>query len=115
MIPAEGLLGQPNSDSSSPSLPQPWMNHAGASVSATMRCDSGPRDRRTDFLGRGLLAFKLKHGSRNSSNLGSYCYMREVSLRGKGGTSLVAQRPPANVGDAGLIPDPGRSHMPWSN
>ena len=22
---------------------------------------------------------------------------------------------PANAGDMGLIPDPGRSHMPWSN
>ena len=33
------------------------------------------------------------------------------------GTSLVAQwlRPPANAGDTGSIPGPGRSHMPWSN
>ena len=22
---------------------------------------------------------------------------------------------PANAGDMGLIPDPGRSHMPWNN
>ena len=30
-----------------------------------------------------------------------------------GGT--VAKNPPANAGDTGLIPGPGRSHMPWSN
>ena len=30
-----------------------------------------------------------------------------------GGT--VVKNPPANVGDAGLIPGPGRSHMPRSN
>ena len=23
--------------------------------------------------------------------------------------------PPANAGDTGLIPGPGRSHVPWSN
>ena len=27
----------------------------------------------------------------------------------------VAKNLPASVGDTGLIPDPGRSHMPWSN
>ena len=25
------------------------------------------------------------------------------------------KNPPASAGDTGLIPDPGRSHMPWSN
>ena len=25
------------------------------------------------------------------------------------------KNPPANVGDTGSIPGPGRSHMPWSN
>ena len=30
-----------------------------------------------------------------------------------GGT--VVKNPPANVGDTGSIPGPGRSHMPWSN
>ena len=30
------------------------------------------------------------------------------------GGSLV-KNPPANAGDTGSIPDPGRSHMPWSN
>ena len=28
---------------------------------------------------------------------------------------LVVKNPPANAGDTGSIPDPGRSHMPWSN
>ena len=27
----------------------------------------------------------------------------------------VVKNPPAKAGCAGLIPDPGRSHMPWSN
>ena len=30
-----------------------------------------------------------------------------------GGT--VVKNPPANAGDVGSSPDPGRSHMPWSN
>ena len=30
-----------------------------------------------------------------------------------GGT--VVENPPANSGDTGLSPAPGRSHMPWSN
>ena len=30
-----------------------------------------------------------------------------------GGT--VVKNPPANAGDAGSSPGPGRSHMPWSN
>ena len=25
----------------------------------------------------------------------------------------VAENPPANAGDTGWIPGPGRSHMPW--
>ena len=27
----------------------------------------------------------------------------------------VVKNPPANEGDMGLSPDPGRSHMLWSN
>ena len=27
----------------------------------------------------------------------------------------VVKNPPANAGDTGLSPGPGRSHMPWSN
>ena len=30
-------------------------------------------------------------------------------------SSLVIKNPPVCVGDAGLIPGPGRFHMPWSN
>ena len=30
-----------------------------------------------------------------------------------GGT--VVKNPPANAGDTGLSPGPGRSHMPWSS
>ena len=27
----------------------------------------------------------------------------------------VVKKPPANAGDTGLSPGPGRSHKPWSN
>ena len=27
----------------------------------------------------------------------------------------LKKNPPANTGDTGLIPGPGRSHMPWGN
>ena len=27
----------------------------------------------------------------------------------------MVKNPPANAGDIGLSPGPGRSHMPWSN
>ena len=27
----------------------------------------------------------------------------------------VVENPPANAGDMGSIPGPGRSHMPWGN
>ena len=29
--------------------------------------------------------------------------------------SSVVKNPPANAGDTGSIPDPGRSHVPWRN
>ena len=28
---------------------------------------------------------------------------------------VVVKNPPVNAGGTGLIPGPGRSHMPWSN
>ena len=35
---------------------------------------------------------------------------------GKGYTGdSVVKNAPASAGDMGSIPDPGRSHMPWSN
>ena len=30
-------------------------------------------------------------------------------------SGAVVKNPPANAGDTGSIPGPGRSHMPWSN
>ena len=44
------------------------------------------------------------------------CSSRDTIKRVKGfpgGT--VVKNPPANAGDTGLSPGPGRSHMPWSN
>ena len=44
----------------------------------------------------------------------NYIHFKMVRM----GVSLVAQgrkSPPTNERDIGSIPDPGRSHMPWSN
>ena len=43
----------------------------------------------------------------------SYCQIA-FHCRDFPGGALV-KNPPANAGDTGLIPGPGRSHMPWSN
>ena len=57
------------------------------------------------------------------SMLGSNIYLyppevrrgqRKRSREGFPGSSVV-KNPPANAGDTGLIPDPGRSHMPRHN
>ena len=39
--------------------------------------------------------------------------IKKVRLGFAGGS--VIQSPPANAGGTGLIPDLGRSHLPWSN
>ena len=39
---------------------------------------------------------------------------KKRSLLGLAGDPVV-KNPHANAGDTGLILDPGRSHMPWSN
>ena len=38
---------------------------------------------------------------------------KKAGLGFPGGT--VVKNPPANAGDRGSIPGPGRSHVPWSN
>ena len=40
-------------------------------------------------------------------------YLKWVTRDFPGGA--VVKNPPANAGDTGLSPGPGRSHMPWSN
>ena len=40
-------------------------------------------------------------------------WLRLVVLGFPGGSMM--KNPPANVGDAGLIPGPRRSHIPYSN
>ena len=42
-----------------------------------------------------------------------YSACKENMLGFPGGA--VVENPPANAGDKGSIPDPGRSHMPWSS
>ena len=41
-------------------------------------------------------------------------YHSNTSLRDFPGGAVV-KNPPANAGDTGSSPGPGRSHMPWSN
>ena len=45
--------------------------------------------------------------------VGIFSYLRHSVLDFSGGA--VDRNPPANARDTGLIPGPGRSHMPWSN
>ena len=42
------------------------------------------------------------------------CTIKIAEIRGSPGGAVV-KNPPANVGDMGLSPGPGRSHMLWSN
>ena len=59
-------------------------------------------------------------------NLSTYLHLHyscniipEYSLCTKGNEGFpggtMVKNPPANAGDMGSIPGPGRSHMPWSN
>ena len=48
-------------------------------------------------------------------DLGYHADISEIdSVRGFPGGAVV-ENPPANAGDTGSIPGPGRSHMPRSN
>ena len=45
-------------------------------------------------------------------------YLAKLSFKNKGGGfpgGAVVKSPPANAGDSGSSPAPGRSHMPQSN
>ena len=42
-----------------------------------------------------------------------YAFLKN-NVDGFPGASVV-KNPPANAGDTSWMPDPGRSHMPWSN
>ena len=41
-------------------------------------------------------------------------YSKKTTQLGFPGGAVV-KNPPANAGDTGSLPGPGRSHMPWSN
>ena len=45
---------------------------------------------------------------------GSECFHSKVMLKGFPGSAVV-KNPPADAGDTGLSPGPGRSHMPRSS
>ena len=40
--------------------------------------------------------------------------LKKIKPRGFPGSAVV-KNPPANSGDTGSSPGPGRSHVPWSN
>ena len=49
------------------------------------------------------------------SNLPSFCSVCKKSTLGDFPGGAVVKNPPANAGDTGSSPGPGRSHMPQSN
>ena len=62
---------------------------------------------------------KIFHANRNQKKAGVAILISDkrdfkTKTRGFPGGAVV-KNPPANAGDMGLSPGPGRSHMPWSN
>ena len=59
---------------------------------------------------------KVRHwcGHLNTSRRGTKCWYKVKPALGFPGGAVV-KNPPANEGDTGLSPGPGRSHMPQSN
>ena len=56
--------------------------------------------------------------SRHTPKMNTMLYANYIVIKNQkqdlpGGA--VVKHPPANAGDMGSSPDPGRSHMPWSN
>ena len=51
-------------------------------------------------------------GQKKESHLQSKEHLKQIMEDFPGGP--VVRNPPANAGAMGLIPDPGRSHMPWA-
>ena len=58
-------------------------------------------------------ATKTRRSKNNYLFIYLFILKKEKKLGFPGGT--VVKNPPANAGDTGLSPGPGRSHMPWSN
>ena len=54
----------------------------------------------------------MKNGAATVEN--SFVIHQKVKHRDLPGGTVV-KNPPANAGDVGLSPGPGRSHMSWSN
>ena len=53
----------------------------------------------------------MKIGTLKLESLGAKIKNIEEDFPG----GAVVKNPPANAGDMGLIPGPGRPHLPWSN
>ena len=60
-----------------------------------------------------MTSFKTLQWESVSSNYDEKSKLIEMINNFPGGT--VAESPPANAGDMGSVPGPGRSHMLWSN
>ena len=65
------------------------------------------KDHKIDKKGRQVTNIRNKRGDVAT-------YTTEIKRWDFPGGAVV-KNPPANAGDTGLIPGPGRSHMPWSN
>ena len=56
----------------------------------------------------------ILHATTKSQSSQINKYFKKINIRDFPGGAVV-KNPPTNAGDTGLIPGPGRSHMPWSN
>ena len=78
-------------------------------------CESGQK------LGRGqskmgCLLLCTTSRSQNEDSLLWLCHIASVKMSlSDSPDGSVVKNPPAKAGIMGSIPDPGRSHMPWSN
>ena len=52
-------------------------------------------------------------GDRAVIDVNGHKFLKQKCMNTPGGS--VFMNPPASTGDAGSIPAPGRSHMPWGN
>ena len=61
-----------------------------------------------------ILEFQFGIGKNNSNSNNFVIIYFDKNCHYKSGGTVV-KNPPANAGDMGSIPGPGKSHMPWSN
>ena len=90
-------------------------------LTATGGCLQPPRSKRTGDLGHGCLGgpsviTQLEPPSATQMHLPKSNQIKKSVQNHRGFPSgLMVKNLPANAGDMGLIPDPRRSHVPWSS